>query len=184
MKAKCMWMAGLLAGALCSPVAAAEFTLKWGEDFDAAKASAKEKGLPILASFSGDRVGAGGSRKLDREVLTQPAFRQYATNFVLFAAEYAKGKKQSDKAKRQNRDLEDKYLVQDLPTLLLLDAEGNELGRAGYLPGGAEAYVKHLKELLEKAAKDATPATEKDGKKSEKTDPNAETIKVFMDGKP
>ena len=43
MKAKCMWMAGLLAGALCSPVAAAEFTLKWGEDFDAAKASAKEK---------------------------------------------------------------------------------------------------------------------------------------------
>ena len=29
----------------------------------------------------------------------------------------------------------------------LLDAEGNELARTGYRPGGAEAYVSHLKQL-------------------------------------
>ena len=37
------------------------------------------------------------------------------------------------------------------PTVFLLDAEGKQLGRTGYKAGGAEAYVKHLKEMLETA---------------------------------
>jgi hypothetical protein len=38
--------------------------------------------------------------------------------------------------------------VKGFPTVLLLEADGKELARTGYKPGGAEAYVKHLRELL------------------------------------
>jgi thioredoxin-related protein len=42
-----------------------------------------------------------------------------------------------------------KYGVRGYPTVFLLDAKGEQLGRTGYQAGGGAAYVKHLKELLE-----------------------------------
>ena len=49
------------------------------------------------------------------------------------------------------KQLAERYGVRGYPTVFLLDAEGKELGRTGYQEGGSEAYVKHLKELLDKA---------------------------------
>lgn len=47
-----------------------------------------------------------------------------------------------------NQELMQKYGVRGFPTILLIDEEGEVLGRTGYRPGGPEAYVDHLKELL------------------------------------
>ena len=47
--------------------------------------------------------------------------------------------------------LKHQYHVVGCPTVLLLDADGTFLAQTGYLPGGAEAYVVHLQDLLKQA---------------------------------
>jgi thiol:disulfide interchange protein len=152
MKKKLLIVASLALVAMYNHAVAADSGAKWLDDYFAAKAEAKAKGLPILADFTGSDW-CGWCKKLDAEVFSQPAFIQYSTNFVLFVADFPKNKKQSDKLKEQNSGLSELFSVSGFPTVLLLDANGKVLAQTGYQPGGAEAYVKHLKELLEKAPK-------------------------------
>ncbi|MBC8205906.1 MAG: thioredoxin family protein [Kiritimatiellales bacterium] len=120
----------------------------WLTDFEAAKQLATEKGLPILADFSGSDW-CGWCIRLDKEVFSQDEFKAYAEgSVVLFLADFPQTKPQSEEVKMQNEALAEKYGIRGFPTVLLLDAEGNVLERTGYQPGGAEKYVEHIKDLL------------------------------------
>ena len=126
----------------------AEAHAAWVTDFEAAKKEAAERNVPILADFSGSDW-CGWCMKLDGEVFSREEFRKYAKdNLVLFLADFPQGKAQSDELKKQNQELAAKYGVRGFPTVLLLNAKGEVLARTGYRRGGAEAYVKHLKEAL------------------------------------
>jgi protein disulfide-isomerase len=129
----------------------------WLTDFQKAKQMAAETKRPILADFSGSDW-CGWCIKLDKEVFSQKAFADYAKeNLVLFMADYPQAKQQSTEIKKQNGELAMKYGIQGYPTVLLLDAKGEVIGRTGYQPGGAEKYVAHLQELL-KAGQKAVPS--------------------------
>ncbi len=120
----------------------------WEESFSDAKKAAAERGVPILADFSGSDW-CGWCIKLDREVFSDKTFTDFAAaNLVLFMADFPRRKAQSTSLKEQNRKLADEYRVEGFPTVLLLDATGKELARTGYRPGGAEKYVQHLKGLI------------------------------------
>ena len=122
----------------------------WGEDFEAAKAMAAEKKLPILADFTGSDW-CGWCIKLDREVFSREAFKTFADkSLILFKADFPNRKPQSAAIKKQNEGLQAKYGIRGYPTILLLDAGGNVLAQTGYQPGGAEGYVQHLTDLLKK----------------------------------
>ncbi|MFU8780881.1 MAG: thioredoxin family protein [Kiritimatiellia bacterium] len=125
----------------------------WLTDFEAAKAQAAEKKVPILVNFSGSDW-CGWCIRLDKEVFSQEAFTAFAASgaVVLFEADFPQRKEQSAELKQQNSHLQHKYGIRGFPTVLLLNAEGAVLGRTGYQRGGAEAYVEHLKALLAKAA--------------------------------
>ena len=120
----------------------------WLTDFEAAKAQAKKDGLPILADFSGSDW-CGWCIKLDKEVFSQTAFKDYAKdNLVLFLADFPRGGSQPTSEKQQNQQLAETYGVSGFPTVLLLNAEGEVLARTGYRRGGADAYAKHIADLL------------------------------------
>lgn len=122
----------------------------WLTDFDQARREAAEKGRPILVDFSGSDW-CGWCIRLDREVFSQEAFKTFAEeNLVLFLADFPRQKTQPDELVQQNRKLMNEYGVRGFPTVLLLDEKGGVLARTGYRPGGAEPYVEHLKELMEK----------------------------------
>lgn len=122
----------------------------WLTSLDAARKEAAEKKLPILVNFSGSDW-CGWCIKLDKEVFSQKAFAEYAkSNLVLLLLDFPNSKPQSPEDKKVNQALAEQYGVQGFPTVLLLDATGKQLGRTGYMPGGAEAYVDHLKDLLKK----------------------------------
>lgn len=128
-----------------------EKTKGWVDDFEVAKKEAAAFKQPIFAFFTGSDW-CGWCMKLRREALDQKAFEKFAAdNLILFEADFPRAKKVSAKVKKQNSELAAQYGVRGYPTVFLLDAEGKELGRTGYQEGGAEAYVKHLKELLDKA---------------------------------
>lgn len=119
----------------------------WLDDFEAAKALAKETGRLILADFSGSDW-CGWCIKLDQEVFRQPAFQTYAAeNLVLFLADFPRGHKLPETTVKQNEALMGRYQVEGFPTVLLLSADGKVVGRTGYQKGGAESYIQHLQEL-------------------------------------
>jgi protein disulfide-isomerase len=122
----------------------------WLTDFNAAKAAAAERKLPILADFSGSDW-CGWCIKLDKEVFSQKEFKDFAaTNVVLFVADFPRKSSQSVEVKAQNEKLSKEYNIEGFPTVLLLDASGKQLARTGYLPGGPAAYVPHLQKLIGK----------------------------------
>ena len=125
-----------------------EKTFSWIEDFDQAKAAAKESGKPIFVLFTGSDW-CPWCVKLESEVLAKPEFEAYAKeNLVLFKADYLRGKPMPANLKPKNDALKEKLAVQGFPTVILMDKEEKVLGRTGYKQGGPQAYVEHLKQIL------------------------------------
>jgi thioredoxin-related protein len=134
-------------------VAGAQAGEGWLTDFDKAKAQAKEQGRPILVDFSGSDW-CGWCIKLDKEVFSQQEFKDFAKdNLVLLLLDFPRKKEMPAAEKAANEALSKTYKVRGFPTVLILDAEGQELGRTGYQPGGPKAYIEHLKGFLPKTSK-------------------------------
>lgn len=144
----CLLAAGVQAQSWVKKDKVPEKTRGWLENFEQAQKEASEFKQPIFALFTGSDWCPWCIR-LRKEALDTKDFEKFAAdNLILFEADFPRGKKLSDKVKKQNGELAAKYGVRGYPSVLLLDASGKQLGRTGYQEGGAEAYVKHLKELL------------------------------------
>jgi protein disulfide-isomerase len=126
----------------------------WTDNWEAAKTRSKEEKKPILIYLTGSDW-CGWCKKLEKEVISQKAFMDFAKeHFVLMEADFPRKKEQSAELKKQNAELEKKYLAGGYPTMWLLDAEGNKLsGDLGEIEGGVDGYIAKLKELLAKQKK-------------------------------
>lgn len=121
---------------------------EWLTDFEAAKAKAAAENKSLLLDFTGSDW-CGWCIKLDKEVFSQDAFKEYADNsLVLVELDFPRGKDQSPELKAQNEALAEKYGIRGYPTILLLSPEGELIEKTGYRRGGAEAYVEHIQEIL------------------------------------
>ena len=51
--------------------------------------------------------------------------------------------------KQKNRSLAEKYSIEAFPTIVLLDPEGDEVGRQeGYQPQALESYLNGVKQMM------------------------------------
>jgi len=138
-----------VAAAICVGVASATSTPEgWTDDFEAAKEQAKKEDKMLLVDFSGSDW-CGWCKKLDREVFAQPEFlKGVKKDFVLVMIDSPRDKSLlSEKASKQNPELQKKYRISGYPTVLIMDAAGEVLDKTGYRNGGAKAYVKYLKDV-------------------------------------
>jgi protein disulfide-isomerase len=120
----------------------------WITDFEAAKAAAAKRKVPIIANFSGSDW-CGWCIKLDREVFAKADFLAYAKDHaVLLHLDFPSRKKQSEAIRNQNKALAAKYGIRGYPTIIILDSAGKELGRTGYKKGGPKGYIKHLQKWI------------------------------------
>ncbi len=119
--------------------------LSWETDFEAAKTRAAKEKKTILMNFTGSDW-CGWCKRLDREVFSQPAFQQFASsNLILVKIDFPKYAKQSEEEKSRNWKLAERYGVSGFPAILLVDSSGAEKLRTGYIGGGPDQYVNHLK---------------------------------------
>lgn len=138
----------VVGAALMVAVAAQASGEGWLTDFAEAEKQAAERQVPILVDFSGSDW-CGWCIRLDKEVFSKPEFKAYAQDsLVLLLVDFPQRQPLPEAQQRHNMALAEKYGVEGFPTVLLLDAEGRELARTGYREGGAQSYVRHLKELL------------------------------------
>lgn len=121
---------------------------EWTTDFKAATAAAKATGRPILIDFTGSDW-CGWCIKLHHEVFDQPAFQQWAAgHVVLLELDFPKHKQLAAAVAKQNNDLAQKYRVDGFPTIVVIDANGRELGRTGYVEGGVDAWLADLQKQV------------------------------------
>lgn len=143
-----------LAVVLASASLAFAGTEGWLTDWEAAKAKSKAENKPILIYLTGSDW-CGWCKKLEKEVISQKAFMDFASaNFILMEADFPRKKEQSAELKKQNKALEKAYLNGGYPTMYLLDAEGKKLSDdLGEVSGGVDGYIAKFKELLAKIKK-------------------------------
>ncbi|HJT75665.1 MAG TPA: redoxin domain-containing protein [Gemmataceae bacterium] len=130
----------------------------WLTDLPQAQRQAKRDNKEVLILFHGSDWCLP-CQKMQKEVFTTRAFADYAARrLVLVEADFPRHKEQSAELKRKNQALKEKFSLtgdadEGFPTVVLLDADGKELGRqAGYNGGGAAAFLEQLEKMTTAAA--------------------------------
>ncbi len=119
--------------------------LQWETKFEKAREIAKKENKSILINFTGSDW-CGWCKRLKREVFRKEEFADFVNKeLVLLEVDFPQYKKLSSAQRKANASLAKKYGVMGYPTIFIVDAEGKELLRTGYLPGGVKSYIDHLR---------------------------------------
>ena len=120
----------------------------WLNDYKKAQEEAKANNKLLLLNFTGSDW-CGWCIKFDKEVWSQPQFKDYARdNLVLVELDFPRRKDQPAEVKKQNVQLAQQYEVLGFPTIVVLNSNGQKLWQFdGYFPGGPEAFVAQLQKL-------------------------------------
>lgn len=120
----------------------------WLNDYKKAQEEAKANNKLLLLNFTGSDW-CGWCIKFDKEILSQPQFKDYARdNLVLVELDFPRRKAQPVDLKKQNLQLAQQYEVLGFPTIVVLNSNGQKLWQFdGYFPGGPEAFIAQLQKL-------------------------------------
>jgi thioredoxin-related protein len=126
------------------PRVRAEYT--WLTDFAAAKQQAANENKKMLLDFTGSDW-CYFCKKLEAEVLSTPAFKDFAKDYVLVRVDFPRSHELPLDLKNQNKALAQQYRINGFPTLVELSSSGQEITRqSGYHPGsGSQAYIAQFK---------------------------------------
>ncbi len=129
-----------LSGASCARADQA-----WTTDYKKAQQEAQASHKLLLLDFTGSDW-CGFCFQLDKAILSQPQFKNYASkNLVLLEVDFPRRKEQSVETRKQNQELAARYQVEGFPTLVVLDGEGKTLWRYdGLYVGGIAAFLAEL----------------------------------------
>jgi protein disulfide-isomerase len=125
----------------------------WIENFEQAKALAKKSGRPILTNFTGSDW-CGWCIRLKGEVFDTQEFKEWASsNVILLELDYPRSKTQTAEVKAQNQTLKQTYAISGYPTVLILDADGKQIGETGYKAGGPKVWIQDFVDQYKAATK-------------------------------
>ncbi len=107
------------------PLTPAEST--WVNDYKKAQQEATANHKFLLLDFTGSDW-CGWCRKFDKEIWSQPQFKDYAReNLVLVEVDFPRAKPQSVELRKQNQELAQQYEVQGFPTIVVLNGNGQKI---------------------------------------------------------
>ena len=128
-----------------------EIKPNWLLDITEAKSLSHDTQKPILISFAGSDW-CKPCIMLTREVFETEEFSTYASeNLILVLADFPRYKKNKlpEEQTQHNEGLASLYNQNgEFPLVVLIDENGNVLGKTGYLKGGAKNFITHLDTLL------------------------------------
>lgn len=117
---------------------------EWREDFPAAQVRASDEKKQLLVNFSGSDWSAP-CITFRKNILNSSVFLAYAkSRFVLINVDFPRNRPQSDIQKLANQILTQKYIVNDFPTVLILEANGTQTQRICNFNGTNPADFIHL----------------------------------------
>ena len=124
-------------------------SVSWTTNHDAALKKAKETNKPIVLFFTGSDW-CGWCKKLESEALDTDAFAKGAGDkFIFVKLDYPMKTQQNSALAEQNAKLQNQYDVRSFPTIIILDANGKQIGVTGYRAGGGASYAEHLSKIVQ-----------------------------------
>lgn len=132
---------------------------RWLTDFKAAQKKAKSSNKPVLMNFTGSDW-CRFCVLMHENVFSKQEFKDFAKDeLVLFEADYPQGRAQAKSLKAQNAALASFYSVQAYPTFILLDSEGDVMGR---IEGkkDPESFAQAVRDLKASHAASREPAAD------------------------
>ncbi|MEO9967758.1 MAG: thioredoxin family protein [Reichenbachiella sp.] len=129
----------------------------WMVNVEEAYQLSEKTNKPILANFTGSDW-CGWCKKLNREVFSQPEFKEWAAeNVILLELDYPRRTALPAAQKQQNVELQQAFRVTGFPTIWMFDLDKPDgkrfqiqaYGKTGYAAGGASAYIKNLEKMIE-----------------------------------
>ncbi|PYL77864.1 MAG: hypothetical protein DMF26_02620 [Verrucomicrobia bacterium] len=120
----------------------------WLHNYSKAQEEAKANHKLLFLNFTGSDW-CGWCIKLDKDVFSQPQFKNYAhDNLVLVELDFPRRKSQPTEERKQNVQLAQQYEVLGFPTIVVLNSSGQKVWQFdGYFPGGPEAFIAQLQKL-------------------------------------
>jgi thioredoxin-related protein len=120
----------------------------WLHDYNKAQEEAKTNHKLLFLNFTGSDW-CGWCIKFDKDILSQPQFKNYAhDNLVLVELDFPRKKSQPTEEKKQNVQLAQQYEVLGFPTIVVLNSNGQKVWQFdGYFPGGPEEFISQLQKL-------------------------------------
>ena len=120
----------------------------WATDYKKAQQEAKTSHKLVLLDFTGSDW-CGFCIQLDRAILSQPQFKDYATkNLVLVEIDFPRRKPQSIETRKQNQELAQRYQIEGFPTLVVLNGDGKTVWRYdGLYTNGVAAFLAELDKI-------------------------------------
>lgn len=138
------------AAALLALCASASAKGEWEEHLDKGLSKAKASGKLVLADFTGSDWCIW-CKRLDAEIFSKQEFKDYVKDkYELVMVDFPQAKPLAKDHAAANDKLAEKYKVRGFPTVLVLDADGKELGRLGYTEGGPKAFIAQLEKIGKK----------------------------------
>jgi thioredoxin-related protein len=143
--------------------------VEWFTDAQAAQAKAKDENKLVLLDFTGSDWCIWCQR-LKRNVFDDPEFAKYAqSKLVLVEVDFPQHKTLPEAQQQANARLKKTHRINSYPTIILLDPDGNRIGRMGYVFGGASSFIAKLEKKVARATSQsptakAAPMRESTGK--------------------
>jgi thioredoxin-related protein len=126
-----------------------EESVRWLTDYVEASLISQDSGKPLLMLFTGSDWSVS-SQKLEQEILSSSQFQDFASrNLILLKIDFPRSQTLSAGQTENNENLKHTWNAKGYPTVVLLNPEGLELGRTGYLEVSPEDYVIQLQSIID-----------------------------------
>ena len=122
---------------------------QWIDNFKAAEMIAEKTGRHILINFTGSDWCIWCKRP-KQEVFERGGFRKYARKkLVLVEIDFPRKKPLHKKAAAENNALAKKFDIRGYPSVIILNPDGQLVGRTGYVRGGVKEFLAGVKQMME-----------------------------------
>jgi hypothetical protein len=112
----------------------------WSQEYGNALQTARDNNKLVVIFFT--RPGTSPlSKKLESETFDQPEFRNFEAENLVMLTVNLDWPRYSDK---EVRDIVQRFQVQSVPTLIVLNGQDEMLGRFGYREGGPPVWIAEL----------------------------------------
>ena len=127
---------------------------KWVTSFDEAVEQSQATGRPIMLVFTGSDWCTWCHRLSDEVFMTHQFARWSTENVIKVEVDFPQSHELPAELQTQNQNLKEQFgkHVSSYPTVVFVTADGQYIGKTGYVAGGAQSWIQSAPTMISSPA--------------------------------